>query len=69
MPALNIKFTDEELGRLRSQAHARGQSMTTFAHDLIVGQVDRAQHNEMVMSASARVMDLSRDLLKRLADR
>lgn len=43
--------------------------MTTLAHDLVVGRVERAQHNAMVMSASARVMDLSRDLLKRLADR
>jgi len=69
MPALNINFTPDELGRLRVQAQTQGQSMTSLAHDLVVGRVERAQHNETVMSASARVMTLSQDLLKRLADR
>ena len=69
MPALNIKFTEDELGRLRDQAHSQNVSMTSLAHDLVVGLTERAQHNEMVLSASARVIDLSRDLLKRLADR
>ncbi len=69
MPALNIRFTEEELDRLRAHAHTENRSMTSLAHDLVVGRTERAQHNEMVLSASARVMHLSSDLLKRLADR
>lgn len=69
MPALNIQFTDEELAGLRSQASAQGVSMTSLAHSLVVGHTERAQHNEAVLAASARVISLSEDLLKRLADR
>lgn len=69
MPALNIKFTDAELLQLRSRATAEGRSMTALAHDVIVDSTARADHDTKVMAAAANVLALSRDLLKRLADR
>ena len=69
MPALNIPFTAEELDRLRAQAQAENRSMTSLAHDMIVDNNEQFMQNRMVMAASARVMALSSDLLKRLADR
>jgi hypothetical protein len=69
MPALNIRFTEEELDRLREQARDQGISMTALAHGLCVGRSERAAHNQLVMGASARIMALSEELLKRLADR
>lgn len=69
MPALNIKFTEAELAGLRSRAAAEGRSMTAIAHDVIVESTTRRNHDARVMEAAAHVMELSRDLLKRLADR
>ncbi len=69
MPALNISFTDGELETLRIRARAEGRSMTAFAHDVIVDSSARAAHDALVMGAAEHVMSLSRDLLKRLADR
>lgn len=69
MPALNITFTDSELEILRAQAKRQGSSMTSLAHDLVVGRSDRAQHHELVMGSAAEVISLSRELLDRLADR
>lgn len=43
--------------------------MTAFAHGLIVGRSERAEHNQIVMGAASEVVALSSDLLKRLADR
>jgi hypothetical protein len=43
--------------------------MRTIAHDVIVESTTRAGHDARVMDAAARVMELSRDLLDRLADR
>ncbi len=69
MPALNIRFTDTELAVLRSRAAAEGRSMTAVAHDVIVDSIARADHDAKVMAAADHVISLSRDLLKRLADR
>jgi hypothetical protein len=69
MPALNIRFTDEELAALRSRAEAEGRPVTRLAHDVLVQSTSRAKHNALVMGAAAEVTSLSRDLLKRLADR
>jgi plasmid stability protein len=69
MPALNIRFTDAELAGLRSRAATEGRSMTAIAHDMIVESTARADHDAKVMGAAAHVIALSRDLLKRLADR
>lgn len=68
MPALNITFTEEELARLRRQARAEGVSMTSLVHGLAVGASERAEHNEAVLTASTRVIGLSQELLRRLAD-
>jgi hypothetical protein len=69
VPALNIRFTDEELDRLRAHARAQNRPVTWVVHDLAVSRSERAQHNDLVMGASARVMALSKDLLERLANR
>ena len=69
MPALNIKFTDEELDLLRTQAKTQGRSMTSLAHDLVVGRSERDRHDEIIKASAARVRSLNRDLLERLADR
>jgi hypothetical protein len=69
MPALNIEFTEAELAQLRARASVEGRSMRALAHDVIVESTVRADHDAKVMGAAAHVMDLSRDLLERLADR
>ncbi|MGI9006533.1 MAG: hypothetical protein ACR2FU_10105 [Streptosporangiaceae bacterium] len=69
MPAPHIRFTDEELETLRAHARDQQRSLTSLAHDLVVSGSERAQHAELILGASARVMSLSQDLLKRLADR
>jgi hypothetical protein len=69
MPALNIRFTDDELKALRHRAEAVGRPMTALAHDVLVETTARANHDAIVMDSAARVIGLSQDLLKRLADR
>ncbi|GEM_PF-2101960 len=69
MPALNIRFTDTELAALRRLAEAEGRPVTRLAHDVLVQSATRANHDAVVMEAAADVISLSRDLLKRLADR
>jgi hypothetical protein len=69
MPALNIRFTDAELAALRRRAEAEGCPVTRLAHDVLVQSTTRANHDAVVMEAAAEVTSLSRDLLKRLADR
>jgi uncharacterized protein (DUF1778 family) len=69
MPALNIRFTDDELAALKRRAEAEGRPVTRLVHDAAVGETARARLDSEVMAAGAHVIDLSRDLLKRLADR
>jgi hypothetical protein len=69
MPALNIRFTDAELAALRHRAEAEGRPVTRLAHDVLVQSTTRANHDAAVMEAAAEVTSLSRNLLKRLADR
>lgn len=69
MPALNIRFTDAELAALHRRAEAEGRPVTRFAHDVVMECTYRQQQDDAVMGASARVIALSQDLLKRLADR
>ena len=69
MPALNITYTDDELARLRARAKAEGRSLSALVHDVSVETTDRAYDDALFMDAAAEVMTLSRDLLKRLADR
>ena len=69
MPALNIDFTDTELARLRERARTRGTSMRTMAHDTIVSCTRQDSEDDEIMDAYARNKTISRDLLRRLADR
>jgi len=69
MPALNISFSDAELEALRTRARAEGCSMIALAHDVIVESNANAARDALVMGAAEHVIALSRDLLKRLADR
>ena len=69
MPALNIRFTDTELAALHRRAAAEGRPVTRLAHDVLVESTTRVNHDAAVMEAAAEVTSLSRDLLKRLADR
>ncbi len=69
MPALNIRFTDAELAALHRRAEAEGRPVTRLAHDVLVQSTARASHDAIVMSAAAEVIELRRNLLKRLADR
>ena len=69
MPALNIQFTDEEITRLRKRAEREGRSMRTMAHDTIVSCADQSDKDARIAEAVTRVISLSQDLLRRLADR
>lgn len=68
MPALNIRFTEEELAQLRERAKRAGVSMQVLAHDAVVNYADRADLDAKWMASTARVISLSQDLLARLAD-
>jgi hypothetical protein len=69
MPALNIQFTEAELVRLRERAKSRGVSMRTLAHDTVVSGTTQDEEDDLIMGAVARVMHLSENLLRRLADK
>jgi hypothetical protein len=69
MHALNIRFTDDELDALRRRAGELGVPVTRLVHDAATGETERAGFDAEVTAAGARVIELSRDLLKRLADR
>lgn len=69
MPALNIRFSEQELETLRQRAEAEGVPVTRLAHDMLVCRAARASFDAQVMEAAAYVTDLSRDLLRRLAER
>lgn len=68
MPALNIEFTEAELDKLRKRSEDTGVSMRRLVHDAAVQDTARATFDGEVLQAGARVMELSKDLLKRLAD-
>ena len=68
MPALNIPFSDAELAQLRERARNKGVSMRTLAHDTIVNCGSKSDRDARWGAATARVIELSRDLLARLAD-
>jgi hypothetical protein len=69
MPALNIRFTDDEIARLRERAKDEGVSMRTMAHDTIVNSSDRAGEDALIRAAYERVKAISAGLLKRLAEK
>jgi hypothetical protein len=69
MPALNINFSDGELARLRERAKSKGVSMRTLAHDTVVNCTTQEEEDDLIMGSIARVMRLSENLLRRLADK
>ncbi len=62
-------FTEAELTALRARADAEGRSMRKLAHDVLTERTTQAAADSRVMEAAGYVVELSRDLLKRLADR
>lgn len=68
MPALNIRFTDAELAQLRERAKSKGVSMSKLAHDTIVNCGNKTDRDARWGAAAARVIELSQDLLARLAE-
>jgi hypothetical protein len=68
MPALNIRFTDDELAQLRERASNKGVSMLQLAHDAVVNCGAQSDRDARWGAATARVIELSQDLLARLAD-
>jgi hypothetical protein len=69
MRGLHIRYTDDELAALHRRAEAEGKPVTRLVHDTSLSATDRAAFDAEVMDAAAYVTGLSRDLLKRLADR
>jgi hypothetical protein len=67
MPALNVKFTDAEIERLRERARNEGVSMKTMAHDTIVNCGDQSDMDARKAAAIARAIRRSRELLELLA--
>ena len=41
MPALNVKFSPEEMDRLRRRAALAGKSLTAHAHDVLMEEAER----------------------------
>lgn len=68
MPALNIRFTEEELAQLRERASTKGVSMSKLAHDTIVNCGSQSDEAARWMAAAEWVIAASPELLARLAD-
>jgi uncharacterized protein (DUF1778 family) len=66
MPALNVPFSDDELGALRAAAEQSEQSLRAFVHDAAVAAADA--HKQRVASAARLVAERSAQLNQRLAD-
>ncbi len=66
MPALNVPFSDDELGALRAAAEQSEQSLRTFVHDAAVAAADA--HKQRVAAAARLVAERSAQLNQRLAD-
>ncbi|WP_329317526.1 Arc family DNA-binding protein [Streptomyces sp. NBC_01262] len=65
MPALNLRFTEEELDALRERAEAEGRSMQSIAHDAVVQAI--SQRSRLFEDAAAHVLKVSGELNRRLA--
>lgn len=65
MPALNLEFSDDEMGDLRAAAEREGRSLKAVAHDAVVSSVSSRKH--LVREAAARVARISAELNERLA--
>ena len=68
MPALNIRFSEDELAGLRQRAEAEGVPVTRLVHDAAMGDTARAVHFARVVTLSDEVARQDADILKRLAD-
>lgn len=68
MPALNIRFTDDELRALQRRAEAEGTPVTRLVHDAAVGAAARAFHQAHIMALADKIAGHDADILKRLAD-
>lgn len=68
MPALNIRFTEDELEALRCRAEAEGKPVTRLVHDLIVLDTARALRHAHVMALADEIAEKDSGILKRLAE-
>ncbi|WP_189061170.1 plasmid mobilization protein [Longimycelium tulufanense] len=68
MRGINVRFTDDELDRLRQRAKVEGRSLQSLIHDAALDAARRADHGDRVAQAIERVAAISQPLLKRLAE-
>ncbi len=68
MPALNVRYTDDELDALRRRADAEGVPVTRLVHDVSLADTSRVVHFAQVMAAGEEVAHAHAEILKRLAE-
>lgn len=69
MPAINVRFEQEELDRLRAHADAQGRSLQHVIHDAALSEAGRHDLNAAIANEAAYVIAHSQQLLARLADK
>lgn len=68
MPALNIRYTDDELKALRARADAEGIPVTGLVHDVSLADTSRVVHFAHVMALADDIAGEDAEILKRLAE-
>jgi len=68
MAALNLRLTDEEMERLRTQAAREHRSMNEVARLAVLGRIEDAERRERVLALTDQVMTEHAHTLERLKD-
>jgi len=66
--AMTLRLTDEEQEALRRRAKSEGISMQDAARRAVREYIERAQHRDRVAVATARIVDVHADALRRLGE-
>ena len=66
--ALNLRLTDEEMERLRSQAAREHRSMNEVARLAVLSRIEDAERRERVLGLTDKVMSEHSYTLERLKD-
>ena len=66
--AMTLRLTDDEQEALRGRAKSEGISMQDAARRAVREYIERGQHRDRVAAATARIVDVHADALRRLGE-
>jgi hypothetical protein len=66
--AMTLRLTDQEQEALRGRAKSEGISMQDAARRAVREYIERGQHHDRVSAATARILDVHADALRRLGE-